>query len=214
VRLNETTRAYFTRLAEISPPEKAGRYRDVVSGDTRRVAAADSFFQHNEPAHASMLRTSISPTIIQGGYRVNVIPSEATATLDVRTLPDEDTLALLRTVRQVVNDTAVTVEYAKRDVRPGAPPAALDSDAFRAIENAVRTHYSAITLPTMLNGATDMAYLRAKGMQCYGIGPATDLEDGPRGYGAHSDQERILEAELFRFVRYQWDVVTALAESR
>jgi hypothetical protein len=59
-----------------------------------------------------------------------------------------------------------------------------------------------------------MAYLRATGMPCYGTAPATDLEDGPRGYGAHSDQERILEAELFRFVRYQWDVVTALAESR
>ena len=37
-----------------------------------------------------MLRTSVSPTIIQAGYRINVIPSEAKATLDVRTHPDED----------------------------------------------------------------------------------------------------------------------------
>ena len=34
--------------------------------------------------------------------------------------------------------------------------------------------------------------------QCYGIGPASDFEDGAKGYGAHSDQERILEAELHR----------------
>ncbi len=63
----------------------------------------------------------------------------------------------------------------------------------------------------MGTGAPDMAFLRAKGMQCYGIGPATDLEDGPKGFGAHSDQERILESELHRFVRFQWDAVTALA---
>ena len=66
-------------------------------------------------------------------------------------------------------------------------------------------------LPSMLTGATDMAYLRARGVQCYGIGPAMDVEDGPLGFGAHSDQERILESELHRFVRFNWDAVTSLA---
>jgi acetylornithine deacetylase/succinyl-diaminopimelate desuccinylase-like protein len=63
----------------------------------------------------------------------------------------------------------------------------------------------------MSTGATDMAFLRAKGMRCFGIGPATDQEDGPLGYGAHSDQERILEAELYRFVRFYFDLVRTLA---
>jgi hypothetical protein len=66
----------------------------------------------------------------------------------------------------------------------------------------------------MSTGATDMAYLRAKGMQCYGIGPALDIEDGPKGFGAHSDQERILENELFRFVRFNYDIVLDLVRSR
>jgi acetylornithine deacetylase/succinyl-diaminopimelate desuccinylase-like protein len=69
-----------------------------------------------------------------------------------------------------------------------------------------------VTLPTMSTGATDMAYLRARGIQCFGVGPATDTEDGPKGFGAHSDQERILEAELYRFVRFHIDVVRTLAE--
>jgi hypothetical protein len=38
-----------------------------------------------------------------------------------------------------------------------------------------------------------------------------DVEDGPKGFGAHSDQERILEAELHRFVRFMWDAVTRVA---
>jgi hypothetical protein len=56
--------------------------------------------------------------------------------------------------------------------------------------------------------------LRAKGVECYGIGPAIDAEDAPKGFGSHSDQERILESELHRFVRFTWDVVTELAARR
>ena len=74
--------------------------------------------------------------------------------------------------------------------------------------------YNVPTLPTMSTFATDMAQLRAKGMQCYGIGPAVDLEDGPKGFGMHSDQERLLESELYRFVRFNYEVVAELARGR
>ena len=211
IRLNETTASYFKRLAGISSPEEAARYRDILSPDPNVSGLADRYFRKNEPRHWSTLRTSLSPTIIQGGYRVNVIPSEATATIDVRTTPDEDPAKFLELVRQVVNDENVTVEWAARDVRPGTGNANLSSDAFRAIEANLTRHYKAVTLPTMSTGATDMAYLRAKGMQCYGVGPATDTEDGPLGFGAHSDQERILESELYRFVHFLWDTVNEIA---
>ena len=79
------------------------------------------------------------------------------------------------------------------------------------IEANVTKHYKTVTLPTMSTSATDMAFLRAKGVQCYGIGPARDEEDGPKGFGSHSDQERILEAELHRFVRFHYDVVVEMA---
>jgi acetylornithine deacetylase/succinyl-diaminopimelate desuccinylase-like protein len=161
-----------------------------------------------------MLRTSISPTIIQGGYRVNVIPSEAKATLDVRLMPGEDPGVFIDLVRKVVNDPGVRVDYAKRDVRPGTPSARLDTEPFKVLESAVARHYDATLLPTMSTGATDMAYLRAKGIQCYGIGPAIDVEDGPKGFGAHSDQERLLESELHRFVRFNWDIVNDLARAK
>ena len=82
------------------------------------------------------------------------------------------------------------------------------------LEAANQRIYHVPTLPTMSTFATDMAQLRAKGMQCYGIGPAVDLEDGPKGFGMHSDQERLLESELHRFVRFNWDVVVNLARAR
>jgi acetylornithine deacetylase/succinyl-diaminopimelate desuccinylase-like protein len=212
IRLNETTSMYFEKLASISSPEEAARYRSVLDPST--ATAADEWFLENEPRHASMLRTSVSPNIFQGGYRVNVIPSEARATLDIRALPDENMASFLDEIRKVVNDPAVEVKFAERDVRPGSREQRLDSDAFLAIEAAVEKHYDAPTLPTMSTGATDMSYLRGKGIQCYGIGPALDVEDGPKGFGAHSDQERILEAELHRFVRFHWDVVLDLARAK
>jgi acetylornithine deacetylase/succinyl-diaminopimelate desuccinylase-like protein len=209
VRLNETTSAYFKRLSEISPPAEATRYRDVL--DPAKIDQVDAYFRRYEPRHASMLRTSVSPNIIQAGYRINVIPSEAIATLDVRGLQDEKMPEFLDMIRKVINDPGIEVRMGARDTRPGGAEARIDSEAFKAIETAVRTHYSAPTLPTMSTGATDMAYLRGKGMQCYGVGPATDVEDGPKGFGAHSDQERILEGELTRFLRFYWDVTVSLA---
>jgi acetylornithine deacetylase/succinyl-diaminopimelate desuccinylase-like protein len=213
IRLNETTSMYFERLASISTPEEAERYRAV--SDPARVKEVDEYFREHEPRHASMLRTSVSPNIFQAGYRINVIPSEAKATLDVRMLPDENVQGFLEEIEKVVDDPAVEVKFAQRDVRPGTPEARLDSDAFRVIEDNVKKHYDGVvTLPTMSTGATDMAYLRARGIQCYGVGPALDVEDGPKGFGAHSDQERILESELHRFVRFNWDIVVDVAGAK
>ena len=214
IRLNETTGTYFRRLASVSPPDVAKYYRDVLSTDPKVRSAADDWLFENEPSHSSMLRTSVSPNIFQGGYRSNVIPSEAKATLDVRMLPDEDAAAFLEQVKRVVNDPAVEVRFASQEVRPSGTTARLDSEAYKTLETAITRVYNTITLPTMSTGATDMAQLRAKNVQCFGIGPAADMEDGPKGFGAHSDQERLLESELHRFVRLNWEVVTDLARAR
>ena len=211
VRLNETTGTYFRRLASIAPPETAARYRDVLSADPKVRAAADDWLFEHEPQHSSMLRTSVSPNIFSGGYRSNVIPSEAKATLDVRMLPDEDPAKFLAEVNRIINDPAVEARFGAQNTRPPGTVARVDSEPFKAIEAANRRIYNVPTLPTMSTFATDMAQLRAKGMQCYGIGPAVDLEDGPKGFGMHSDQERLLESELYRFMRFNYEVVLALA---
>jgi acetylornithine deacetylase/succinyl-diaminopimelate desuccinylase-like protein len=214
IRFNETTGTYFRKLASISPPDVAKYYRDVLSTDPKVQKAADDWLFENEPRHSSMLRTSVSPNIFTGGYRSNVIPSEAKATLDVRALPDENPAKFLEQVKRVVNDPAVDVRFTGQNERPAGPDARLDSEAYKALEAAATRVYNTVTLPTMSTGATDMAQLRAKGVQCFGIGPATDMEDGPKGFGAHSDQERLLESELHRFVRFNYDVVFNLASSR
>ena len=214
VRFNETTGTYFRKLAAISPPDVAKYYRDVLSTDLKVQKAADDWLLENEPRHSSMLRTSVSPNIFTGGYRSNVIPSEAKATLDVRALPDEDPAKFLEQVKRVVNDPAVDVHFTGEFARPAGGDARLDNEAYKALEAAGTRVYNTTTLPMMSTGATDMAQLRVKGVQCFGIGPAIDFEDAPKGFGAHSDQERLLESEIHRFVRFNWDVVSNLARAK
>ena len=208
IRLNETTAAYFERLASISPADAAQRYLNVL--DPGRASESDEYFLSNEPRHASMLRSSLSPNIFDAGYRINVIPSESRASVDFRALPDESIAEFLDEIRRVVNDPAVEVSLGQRNSRPRGQ-SSLNTVAFAAIEANIMAHYGVVALPTMSTGATDMAYLRNKGIQCYGIGPAIDREDAALGYGAHSDQERILISELHRFVRFNWDLVMDLA---
>jgi acetylornithine deacetylase/succinyl-diaminopimelate desuccinylase-like protein len=212
-RINETTAAYFKKLATMVPADVAKVYRDVLSPDVKVSKAASDWLLENQPNHWSMLHTSLVPTIVGGGFRYNVIPSEAKATVDVRLHPDEDQTVFLDQVRKVINDPNVEVRWGRERYRP-AGGARIDTEAFAVLEAQTQKHYNTVVLPTMGTGATDMSNLRAKGIQCYGIGPALDSEDGGKGYGAHSDQERILESELHRFVRFQYDVVMELARAR
>ncbi len=213
LRINETTGAYFKRLATMVPADVAKIYRDILNPDPKVSKAASDWLLENQPNHWSMVHTSLVPTIVGGGFRYNVIPSEVKATVDVRLHPDEDQSAFLDEVRKVINDTNVEVRWGRERYRP-AGGSRIDTEAYAVLEAQTKKHYDTVVLPTMGVGATDMSNIRAKGIQCYGIGPALDTEDGARGYGAHSDQERILESELHRFVRFQYDVVVELARSK
>jgi len=210
MRLNDTTRAYFERLAAISPPADAARYRGIL--DPARAPEIDRFFREHEPSTYSMLRTSVVPTILKGGFRSNVIPSEAEAYLDVRALPDEDMTRFLADLRRVIADPAVEVVPPAAGGRPVAPPSRIDTEMFHALEKVAHRMFNAPALPSMLTGATDNAQLRARGVQAYGVGPIVSTGDGPLG-GAHSDDERISVRSVVKLAEYLWNVVLESAAS-
>jgi acetylornithine deacetylase/succinyl-diaminopimelate desuccinylase-like protein len=203
-RLNETTRAFFERLATISAPEEAGWYRNVLD------AKVQEELKRKKPQYYSMLRTSVVPTMLKAGYKSNVIPPSAEATLDVRALPDEDLAKFREMLADVINDPQVRV--VAEDVSlsmPVAPPSRLGSEMFAALEQAQEeVSPDAITLPTMTTGATDSSFLRARGVQAYGIGvPRTEEESR----GVHGNDERIETKQLGLFVRYLFAAVTGVA---
>ena len=212
VRLNDTTRTYFRRLAEVSAPEDAFRYLNVENEEF-----SDEIQQHfleTFPYHYSISRTSVVPTVIDAGFRRNVIPSEASAILDIRMLPDENVEEFYAQLAAVIDDPRVEI-VPERIYRPAAPPSDIDNEMFRVLENvALRMYPEATVLPIMQTGATDMAQIRAKGVQAYGIGPARSIEEINSGYGAHGDNERVEEQAFIDMVRYMWNVVIEVAATQ
>ena len=207
MRLNETTRTYLDRLADISPRDAAFRYRNIEN--PRLSESIRQTLRETDIGVSAMLQTTISPNIIRGGFRRNVIPAEAEAELDVRALPDEDLDGFLATLRQLIDDPAVQVTP-PTSMRPAAPPSRLDSEMFLALERVQRRMFpEAITLPTMLVAATDSAQLRARGVQTYGIGLIRDDLSG-----VHGTDERISIEALGLFVEYVYRVVTEIAGAR
>jgi acetylornithine deacetylase/succinyl-diaminopimelate desuccinylase-like protein len=208
MRLNDTTRSYFEKLASISSPERAARYNGLLN--PQRAKEIQRYLAEFEPSHYSMLRTSVVPTILKAGVGANVIPSEAEATIDIRILPDEDVAKFYEAMRRVIGDPAVRIVPIPSS-RPIAPPSRLDNDMYKALEQAGKRVYPGSTvLPGMLTGYTDMALLRARGIQAYGSGPAMTSNDRTN-YGFHSDVERMPESSLYKFVEFLWHTVTTVA---
>jgi len=207
MRLNETTREYFRRMADVVDPELADLYRNLEN--RARTAEVQEKLRTRDLSANSMIRTSISPTIIEGGFRSNVIPAEATVRLDIRALPDDDPQWLVEELRKVIDDPAIEITPPGRG-RPVNPPMPMDSDLFRALERAQqRVFPGGITTPTMGTGATDSSYLRAKGILADGLG----VPRGPEGSLAHGNDERASVEGLGRFVQFLCQTVLEVAGS-
>lgn len=206
MRLNETTRMFFQRLAAVSPPAQQDLYRHLE--DPQRSAAVQAQIRAQTPAYDSMLRTSLVPTMIQGGFRGNVIPAEAEARIDVRALPGEDIDEMVAALRRLIDDPAVQV-VPPGGGRPVSQPSSVETAMFRALESAQEKLFpGAVTLPVLLTGATDMAPLRAKGVQAYGLGTLATSEDVRR---IHGNDERVSVQGLGRFVQFVYEAVSEVA---
>ena len=186
------TRRYFEGLAEIEDPE-LGKWMRALDTPERQEHAA-RILSNTNPVWNSMLRNSVSPTILQAGVRANVIPSEARAILNVRLLPGELPGEFLEEMNKVVADPQVRIEVDSINTRP-SPPSDVDTDFFRTIQRASRAVFpGAPVVPMMSTWATDSAELRARGVTCYGLVPfpLTEEQIGRM----HADNERLPVASI------------------
>jgi acetylornithine deacetylase/succinyl-diaminopimelate desuccinylase-like protein len=201
MRLNDTTREFFSRLATISPPDQAALFKTIQDSNT------EIELHKKLPQYYSMLHTTVVPTVLKAGFKSNVIPPEAEAEIDIRALPDENMAAFYAEMRRIVNDPAVEIkEPDLTDSMPAAPSSSLDTPMFAAFEAVQKKLLpEAITIPMMTTGATDSAFLRAKGVNAYGIRVPRTFEENE---GVHGNDERI---EL-RYVSWYQHFVQAAVE--
>jgi len=153
----------------------------------------------------AMLRNTISLTGLNGSNKTNVIPAVATAELDVRLLPDQDTTEFQRTLQRIVDDTAVHFTHLGNTKAPLESP--IDTDLFRAIERAAHDRESGAFVTTpMETAATDRPTYRKLGITTYGFSPFR-IPRVEIQRGMHGNDERLSVDNVGYGVRFYYDLL-------
>ena len=207
--IKPTTREFFLELSK-AWPERSQRQAmaDIASRDPARQQRGARVLA-NVPVLDAVLRNGISATIISGGIRSNVIPVEARATLNIRTLPGASLDSVIARLKRVVNDPKVAFNVVERG--DDAPASDFTSPMFTAIADATRAvDPDMVVVPYLSTGATDSARLRQLGMQAYGILPfPMDQNDEDR---MHGNDERIPLSSLAFGTRVIYGAIRRVAE--
>jgi acetylornithine deacetylase/succinyl-diaminopimelate desuccinylase-like protein len=170
LRLTPTTEAFFRLLAAVWPDAAvAAAMADLTSGDAGRRDTGERRLRV-DPMLDAVLRTGISPVRVAGGVRDNVIPADATALLNVRTLPGEPIDDVAARLQAAVADDRVRVTVAHRG--DDAPASPVDGALYAALAGSLKALRPELAVvPYLSTGATDNARLRRAGIATYGILP-------------------------------------------
>jgi acetylornithine deacetylase/succinyl-diaminopimelate desuccinylase-like protein len=210
VRLNPTTRRYLRELAQTADHAWLQPLLPKLDNPATAGAAANQI-RARSPEIEAMLRTTVSPTMLRAGVKINVIPNSAEAYIDVRRLPNETREEVLTRFRQIVNDGSVEVVLAPGPNSSSAEPSPLSTALYRAIERVIlRIHPEDLVLPYMSRGATDGAYLRMHGVAVYGV--PIFVREGSDAL-AHGNDEHISLKNLEDGVELLWQIVMEVAGS-
>lgn len=207
LRMNTTTRRYFRELSKLDDYTWLQPLIPRLENPATAMTAANQI-RAKDPELDAMLRTSVSPTMLRAGMKINVIPNSAEAQVDVRRLPNENREEVLARFRQIINDSAVEVSLAPGQQMPATEPSSLTTLLFKAIEKVAGSHPEDTIIPYMSRGATDGSFLRAKGVAVYGVPIFTREASESR---AHGNDERISPKNLEDGVELLWQIVLEAA---
>lgn len=143
-----------------------GRLLDV---DPQRIGPDEVVIRTGTAAGfiLATLRTTTNPTLLEAGYKHNVIPDTAEALIDIRTLPGEEDAVLAR-VRELIGDD-VEIQVMHRDI---GLEAEFGGGLVEAITGTLQQHDpGAPVLPYLLSGGTDNKALSRLGITGYGFAP-------------------------------------------
>lgn len=205
-RLVPVTRAYFAARAKLEKGPLAEAMEALAKSKGKLPVKALQIVEA-DPDLAAKLRTTCVATLVSGGTRVNALPSEATANINCRVLPDESPADVEARMIKLINDPTIEVSA---DVQGRAGASALEGEGPQAITEVARAMWPGITIvPAMSGGATDSRYLRAKGVSCYGINPIALREEDARR--AHGIDERIPIASIEPGLKFFYKLLVRLA---
>jgi acetylornithine deacetylase/succinyl-diaminopimelate desuccinylase-like protein len=155
--LTDTVRALIDAIAEVTgldlDPEQPEVWLPKLGGMARMLGA--------------VIRNTANPTMLQAGYKANVIPSSAEATIDARFLPGQED-ALLALIDELAGD-GIARETIVRDI---AVETTFDGALVDAMSAALRAEDGgAVPVPYLMSGGTDAKSFSTLGLRCFGFSP-------------------------------------------
>jgi acetylornithine deacetylase/succinyl-diaminopimelate desuccinylase-like protein len=155
----------------------------------------------------AILRNTFVPTVVQGGQKTNVIPSECSCQVDCRILPGVDP----EMVKAEVRDLLFGIKDFEVEILQTSPPSEspTDNPLYRALEKTLKQiDPKTKMIPTMLTGATDSRLFREKGTVAYGFQPMAPLDNLSEYLSrVHGHDERISAEGLLFGTRVLYEVL-------
>lgn len=199
-RVSDAARSYFGSLAEVE-----GGPSETLFLELDQIVRADGSLARDLPLGVPVyFLDTVQVTEIQNGRGSNVVAPEATASIDIRLLPDTDSDAFLDDVRQALGPE-VEVEVVLTSPEVAASPT--DHPLYRALTETLEVRAPVVS--TFIAGTTDARFLRARGIPVYGFMPFTINPEDLRGI--HAPNEQIPRGDFLRGIETLRRVVRAWA---
>jgi len=207
VELNEVTRAYFKRTADVETDPKLASDMRAVAKPAPDLAAA-ARLSASLPYYSAMMRTTCVATRLLGGHAMNALPQMASANVNCRILPGVSPVTIKNKLVELLADPKISVAFV--DEAHPSKPSPLRPDVMTLIESLTKQMYpGAVVVPVMSTGATDGLYMRNGEIPTYGVdGTFGDMDD----VRAHGKDERIGVKQYYEGLEFQYRLIKALAQ--
>ena len=208
IKLNDTTRVYFSRMATVVGGEVGAAMTKLVADPTDAAAAAKVA---EDPTWNGMLHTTCVATMLDAGHATNALPQRARANVNCRIYPGEP----IESVRQALEKAAADPEVKVSTLETRGPPSAvppLTREMMGPIETVSAKLYPGVpVIPLLQPGATDGQFLTPAGIPTYGInGLFLDPDLG----GIHGLNERVRVQSLYDGRDFLYELVKIYAAQR
>ena len=157
VVVTDTVRATVEGLSEVTgthlDPDKPDEWLPLLGSAARMIGAT--------------VRNTANPTMLEAGYKTNVIPSRASATVDARFVPGQEDV-MLETIDELIGE-GIEREFEVRDI---AVETSFDGELVDAMCAALKAEDDgAVPVPYLMSGGTDAKSFSTLGMRCFGFSP-------------------------------------------
>jgi acetylornithine deacetylase/succinyl-diaminopimelate desuccinylase-like protein len=209
--LNEVTRAYFTKEADLV----GGKEGDDMKAIVKTPPDPDAIARLSKtPFYNSRMRTTCVATRLEAGHANNALPGYARAIVNCRILPGHPPAEIREQLVKILDEPAISItQVDSSGLGPRAnPPSPLRPDVMGALEKVTSEMWPGVpVIPVMDAGASDGAISRAAGIPTYGVpGAFIELDDDR----SHGRDERLPVASFYEGVDFYYRYIKALSSQQ